>query len=81
MTDFKGNNETPFTPTVFFLYTGGPSLYHLTTGRGMPVASQVIVTLLPGETSISFTGLIVKLGGAGSKMKTWSVKTVVLRLI
>ena len=39
------------------------------------------VTLLPGETVISFTRLIVKLGGAGSKMKTWSVKTVVLRLI
>ena len=43
----------------------------------MPVASQVIVTLLPGKTVTSFTGLIVKLGGAGSKMKTWSVKTVV----
>ena len=65
------NNETRFTPSVFFLDTGRPSLYHLTTGRGMPVASQVIVTLLPGETVISFTGLIVKLGGAGSKMKTW----------
>jgi len=48
----------------------------------MPVASQGIVTLLSGETISSFTaGLIVKLGGAGSKMKTWSLKTVVLRLI
>ena len=81
MTDSKDNNETPVTPTVFFLDTGKPSLYHLTTGRGMPVASQSKVTLLPGETLISFTGLIVKLGGAGAKMKTWSVKTVVLRLI
>ena len=49
--------------------TGIPSLYHVTTGTGMPNASQVMFTLLSAKTTISFGGLTVKLGGSGSRKK------------
>ena len=67
--DSKVSSETPFTPLVFFLGTGFPFLYHVTTGMGKPDALQLIFTLLPVETYISWGGLTVKLGCDGSEIK------------
>lgn len=48
--------EIPSIPAVFSLGTGNPSLYHWTTGRGIPDVSQLMVTLLSAEMFISLGG-------------------------
>lgn len=68
--EWKVSTEAPFIPVVLSAATGNPSLYHVSTGRGTPDASQLILILLPAETYIWRGGFTVNLGGDGSKIKT-----------
>ena len=68
--ELKVSTEAPFIPVVLSAATGNPSLYHVSTGRGTPDASQLILILLPAETYIWRGWFTVNLGGDGSKIKT-----------
>ena len=62
MTESIVKNNNPIVFAVLPWDTGLPSLYHLTTGIGIPDAVQLMFNLFPEVTFISFGGSTVKTG-------------------
>ena len=63
LTNSRVKIESPFSPVVFALGTGIPSLNHVIRGIGKPDALQVMLAFPPEETNICTGGFTVKTGG------------------
>ena len=62
MTNSKVNVERPLATVMFAAGTGIPSLYHVITGFGMPIALQVKFAFPPREINFLAGGLTVNIG-------------------
>ena len=63
LTNSRVKIESPFSPVVFALGTGIPSLNHVIRGIGKPDALQVMLAFPPEEINICTGGFTVKTGG------------------